>query len=260
MKTKVVMVTCWFLILFSLTAAAKANPDEPVKEKKSISKKNETLVNVQISFLGGELSVSGGASDLVNATFEYSQREWQPEINYSVENKIGNLKIWMPEAEKDINTNDDDINEWDIKLNNNTLMDLSIKLGGGEGTYDLSNLKMNSLEIRLLGGELDIDLHNSSLPKLNFKALAGEANVDLSGKWDNDLNADFVGGVGELNLKLPEKVGVRIHASGILGNIEAPGFIKENSNYTNDAYQKTKATLYIDIFGGIGNVNLELVE
>jgi predicted membrane protein len=260
MKNRFFVLLFLLVFFFTCKLIGKNNSSEQFKEEKLICKKNETLVNVQISFLGGELSVTGGASDLVNATFEYSRSEWQPEIDYSVENKIGNLKIWMPEADKNFNSDEDDINEWDLKLHSNTLMDLSIKLGGGEGTYDLSKLKMNSLEIRLLGGELDIDLHNSSLPKLNFKALAGEANVDLSGKWDNDLNADFVGGVGELNLKLPEKVGVRVHASGILGNIEAPGFIKENSNYTNDAYQKTKATLYIDIFGGIGNVNLKLVE
>lgn len=260
MRNRAFFLAYLLVFICAFPLIGKATAREQFKEKKSISQKNETLVNVQISFIGGKINVTGDAKDLVNATFEYTREEWQPEVDYTAKDRIGNLKIWMPDVEKDFNSHDEDVNEWDIKLNSETLMDLSIKLGGGEGMYDLSKLKLNNLEIRLLGGKLNIDLHNSSLPRLNFKAFAGEANVDLSGTWENDLNADFIGGVGELNLKLPEKVGIRVHASGILGDVDAPDFIKENSIYTNDAYGKTKVTLFIDIFGGIGNANLKLVK
>ena len=230
------------------------------KEKKSVNRGEASFVNVQIAFWGGYIDVSGGAKDLIDAQFEYSDIEWKPEVAYRLKDKIGNLKVSMPDVGDDININDEDINQWDIQLNNDIPMDLSIKLGGGEGFYDLNNLKMNSLEIKLGGGKLDIDLKNSSLPRLDFKAVAGEATVDLSGKWNNDLDADFVCGFGELNLKLPKNISVSVKASGIMGNVEAPGFSKDGSTYTNDAYRKTKVTLYIDIFGGIGNVNLDLVE
>jgi len=258
MRIKISLIALMVLIFLASNVSGKNGPGDSFKGKKSVNKGSATFVNVQINFLGGTMDISGGSKKLMNAKFEYSASVWKPEIEYKMRDKIGNLKLYMPDAEDDININDEDINEWDIKLNNDVRMDLSIKLGGGEGNYDLSQLKMNSLEIRLIGGKLDIDLRNSSLPRLDFKAFAGEANVDLSGKWENDLDADFVAGVGELNLKLPQKVGVRVHASGILGNIEAPGFIKEDNYYTNDAFRNTKITLYIDIFGGIGNVNLEL--
>lgn len=251
------MTYLMLLLLFVISFNLKG---KEFKETKSVKKGDATFVNAQISFLGGRIDISGGSQELMNARFEYSEMKWKPEVTYDVKNKIGNLKLWMPDAGDDISISDDDVNDWDIRLSNNTPMDLSIKLGGGEGNYNLSQLKMNSLEIKLGGGRLDIDLRNSSLPKLDFKAIAGEASLDLSGKWQNDLDADFVCGFGELNLRLPKNVGVNVKATGILGNIDAPGFSKEGSTYTNDAYQKTKVTLYIDIFGGIGNVNLELVE
>jgi len=239
---------------------AKFDNSDRHTESKSVSKGKATFVNVQISFLGGTMDVSGGSKKLMTAKFEYSEQKWKPKVDYHVKNNIGNLKVWMPDADDDISIDDDDLNEWDIRLTNNVPMDLSIKLGGGVGNYDLHSLTMNSLEIRLGGGKLKIDLRNSSLPRLDFKAIAGEATLDLSGKWENDLDADFICGVGELNLKLPDKVGVRINATGILGNINAPDFTKEDNTYTNDAYHETDVTLYIDIFGGIGNINLELVE
>lgn len=255
MKIKITYLLLLLLIVIPFNLKGK-----DFKEKKSVNKGKATFVNVEIAFWGGNIDVSGGARDLVDAQFEYSDIEWKPEVEYRLKNKIGNLKVSMPDVGDDISINDEDVNEWDIRLNNNIPMDLSIKLGGGEGYYDLSNLKMNSLEIKLGGGKLDIDLKNSSLPRLDFKAVAGEATIDLSGKWNNDLDADFVCGFGELTLKLPENIGVKVKATGIMGNVEAPGFSKDGSNYTNDAYRKTKVTLYIDIFGGVGNVNLELID
>lgn len=254
----IVIFTFLFSLAFNLNIFAQNENKKTYTASKSINKDDATFVNVQVSFLGGKIDISGGSKQLINAKFEYSEKEWKPEIEYNVKNKIGNLKIWMPDVGDDISINDDDVNNWDIRLNNATPMDLNIKLGGGEGNYDLSQLKMNSLEIRLGGGKLDIDLKNSSLPRLDFKAVAGEATVDLRGDWNNALEADFVCGFGELNLKLPQKVGVKVKATGILGSIDAPGFSKEGSNYTNDAYGTTKATLYIDIFGGIGNVHLKM--
>ena len=251
-------ITCLLLLLLWVIPFNLKGRD--FKEKKSVNKGEATFVNVQIAFLGGTIDVTDGAKELLDARFEYSDIEWKPEVEYRLKDKIGNLKISMPDAEDDISINDEDINKWDIQLNNDIPMDLSIKLGGGEGYYNLSKLQMNSLEIKLGGGKLDIDLKNSSLPRLDFKAVAGEATLDLSGKWSNDLDADFVCGFGELNLKLPKNISVSVKASGIMGNVEAPGFSKDGSTYTNDAFRKTKVTLYIDIFGGIGNVNLDLVE
>lgn len=260
MKIPITTLTLFSLLFLNSTVIGNNNDQELFKETKSVAKGEATFVNVQLAFLGGKIALSGGSKELMSGKFEYSDMKWQPEIQYHVKNKIGSLKISMPAADKEININDDDVNSWDVQLNNDILMDLTIKLGGGEGNYELSRLKLNSLEIQLGGGKLDIDLRNSSIPRLNFKAVAGEATVDLSGKWDNNLDADFVCGFGELNLKLPAQVGVNVKATGILGNIDAPGFSKDGSTYTNDRYRKTRNTLYIDIFGGIGNVNLELID
>ncbi len=260
MRSKIMSITLLILIVLTSSDPGKTNCERSLKETKSVHKGTATFVNVQISFLGGTMDISGGSKELMNAKFEYSETEWKPDVEYAVKNKIGNLKVCMPDAEDDISISDDDLNEWNIQLNNDIPMDLCIKLGGGEGDYDLSQLRMNSLEIRLGGGKLDINLKESSLPRFDFKAIAGEATVDLSGKWENNLDADFICGVGELTLKLPKNVGVQVKATGILGNIDAPGFSKEGSIYTNDMFRKTKVTLYIDIFGGIGNVNLELIE
>jgi hypothetical protein len=44
---------------------------------------------------------------------------------------------------------------------------------------------------------------------------AGEVTVDLTGDWQNDLDVNIEGGVGEITLRLPRGVGVRVEAEHV---------------------------------------------
>jgi predicted membrane protein len=90
--------------------------------------------------------------------------------------------------------------------------------------------------------------------------VAGESNINLSGKWHNDCDAQIKGGVGQINVKVPFGVGVKIHASGLLGEVNIPFFQKEGRIYTNDAWGKTKHSITLEISGAIGEINVEMVE
>jgi hypothetical protein len=58
---------------------------------------------------------------------------------------------------------------------------------------------------------------------------------------------------------LPSEVGVRAKAQGGLGKINAKGLQQEGNSYVNDAYGGSDVTLMVDIQGGIGEINLEVV-
>jgi len=70
------------------------------------------------------------------------------------------------------------------------------------------------------------------------------------------VNATVHGGVGKVTLHLPSDVGVRATVHGGLGAIHANGFSKSGDSYTNSAYGKSKATVNIQVEGGLGEVNL----
>ena len=80
--------------------------------------------------------------------------------------------------------------------------------------------------------------------------------MDLSGSWDNDMVANMTCGIGEITLYLPEETGVIVKTSGILGGITARDFKRNNKVYTNRQYGKTEHTLFLNIEGGIGHINL----
>jgi hypothetical protein len=58
---------------------------------------------------------------------------------------------------------------------------------------------------------------------------------------------------------LPSEIGVRATAQGGLGKIDAEGLEKEGSAYVNDAYGNSEVTLEVDVQGGVGQINLEVV-
>jgi hypothetical protein len=85
---------------------------------------------------------------------------------------------------------------------------------------------------------------------------AGQADVDLTGDRKSDLTANLEGGVGQVTIRLPRKVGVVVRASGGIGSISAHGFRHEDDEYTNEAYGKTPATIHLKVEGGIGQISL----
>ena len=58
---------------------------------------------------------------------------------------------------------------------------------------------------------------------------------------------------------VPSEVGVKVKAEGGLGKINAEGFQREGQAYVNDAYGDSDVTLMVDVRGGVGQINLEVV-
>jgi hypothetical protein len=88
---------------------------------------------------------------------------------------------------------------------------------------------------------------------------AGKTTVDLTGDYAKGFDSSIQGGVGEATVELPSEVGVKAKAQGGLGKINAEGLKKVGDSYVNDAYGESDVTLNVNVQGGVGEVNLEVV-
>jgi len=237
------------------------NPGSMSKElKKSIALGKVKEVKTELSFTAGELNINSSTNQLSEGTYRFNIDKWKPEITYTEENLTGYLKIKSANERDNYNYDDKDNCIWDLSMNKKVKNDLTIKMIAGKGNIDLQDCDLKRFHFSMVAGEVIISLKNTSVPNMEFKAGAGSAVIDLSGKWNNDLNANIKGGVGELTLKLPSHTGIKLDIHGFLGGTNTPGLKKENGYYTNALYGKTKETLYIDFSGGIGNINVKLVD
>jgi hypothetical protein len=108
-------------------------------------------------------------------------------------------------------------------------------------------------------GESDLDLDSLTLTGLDLEIGAGKTTVDLTGDYGQDLDVSIEGGVGEATVQLPSEVGVRVRAEDGLSKINAEGLQREGGSYVNDAYGDSEVILQVDVQGGVGQINLEVV-
>jgi hypothetical protein len=207
------------------------------RESRSVDLDNAQSVRAELKMGAGELNLTGGADALVEGDFAYNVADWKPEVNYDVTGDAGELSVEQGSGE-DVPVGGEVRNEWDLRLNDDVPIDLNVEMGAGESDLDLDSLTLTGLDLQMG---------------------AGKTTVDLTGDYDRDLSATIEGGVGEATVRLPSAVGVKVNAEGGLGTINAQGLQREGDAYVNDAYGDSDVTLDVDVRGGVGRINLEVV-
>lgn len=206
-------------------------------EEEIVELQGADSAQVTVAMGAGELQMSGGAAELLNAAFTYNIDEWQPEVSYAVNGGRGELVVAQPDVTIPNSGNVEYV--WDLQLASGVPIDLAVSLGAGQSNLDLSQVNLTGL---------------------NVEVGAGEGIVILTGDYDESFDASIQGGVGSATVLLSNSVGVRVQATGGLGSINAPGFTQDGSVYTNDAYGESDVTLNVDIEGGVGEITIQLVD
>jgi hypothetical protein len=260
-KTRVVIVGLPILIAMLLLATACAGGvrvGDLQTKSQTVELGDADSVNVEIQMGAGVLDVSGGASELLQASFTYNVEELNPRATYNA----GSLVVKDSDVKEGIGSLFDIgeyRNEWDLELNEDVPMVMKIDLGAGRSNLALGALALTSLNISGGAGDVDLDLSGSrSLRQLNFDMGAGGVNIDLTGAWVKDLDARLTGGLGDITLRLPGDVGVRVDVQTGVGGVDASGLAKDGNTYTNGAYGVSDVTLRIDVEGGVGQIHLDV--
>jgi hypothetical protein len=208
-------------------------------ETRSVEVEGADSVRANVRIAVGELDVGGAAGDrLMDADFAYNVAAWQPRVDYEVVGDSGELTVQQQGLNEGIPTADVR-NEWDLRLDEAVPVDLAVQMGGGVGNLDLDSLALRGL---------------------NLDVGAGSTRVDLSGDWAQDVSAVVRGGAGEVTMLLPSRMGVRVNAGTRLGRINTEGLRRDGEAYVNDAYGDADANLDVDITGGAGQINLQVVQ
>lgn len=188
---------------------------------------------IQIKMEAGKLTVKGGAEALMQATFRYNVADWRPHVEYSVNGSQGELLV--DHSGEDIPIGGELVNEWNLSLNNLVPIDLEIETGAGETALDMRGVDLTDLHVQIG---------------------AGNTSIDLSSALDHNLSAAIKGGVGELSVRLPGEMGVRVSAATGIGNLTNSGLVKDGDHYVNGLYGSSPHTLFLDIDAGVGGIEL----
>jgi hypothetical protein len=204
-------------------------------QSKTVERQGAKFVRAAIEMGAGDLFLSGGSNNLLEASFDYRASSGAPRVDYHVDGGTGDLTITESSSKTHVVIGPSSDNDWNLRLSNEVPVELKIDMGAGRGTLRLRELNLTRLQLNMGAGRID---------------------VDLTGDRKQDLQGDIEGGVGEANIRLPKDVGVVVNASGGIGTIDAHGLKHNGDEYTNEAYGKSPATIHLKVEGGIGRINL----
>jgi hypothetical protein len=220
------------LLFVTIFASCRFIPDElrinvgPTQvESQTIDAGGATAAEVEITMGAGELQIGGASPALMTANFTYNIADWRPEVVYNVTGTNGRLEV-----------NDDIEYIWTLGFNEAMPLDMTINLGLGRNTLDMSRLNLTGLNVR-----------NG----------VGETTLNLNGSYSQNFDVDIVGGVGSTTVTVPTAVGVRLETTTGLGSVNVVGLRRDGDTYINDAFGVSPVTINVKVQGGVGEITVE---
>ena len=237
MRQTVLLLVAVLALMFFVGACQTQAVGDLQRETQTIQPETAESVSVHLMMGAGELKVSGAADALMEGYFTYNVADWKPKVDYEVLGDTGELRVAQGSGDG-VPLTGNARNEWDLRFNHEVPTDLVVDMGAGESDLDLDSLDLTGLTLHIG---------------------AGETTVDLAGDYSRSFDASIEGGVGEATVLLPSEVGARVIAEGGLGKINAEGLNRDGEAYVNDVYGDSDVNLEVEVRGGVGEINLEVV-
>jgi N-terminal domain of toast_rack, DUF2154 len=209
MNRKLFLIPIVFIALVSLACSVTFNlPETTVKTGPTVTENinvppltdKTATANVTLGFGAGKLNLTPGSADaLISGTVSYNVTDFKPVVtinNADITIEQGNLKVkGLPALNSKI------VNEWDLALGTSP-MDLSIKAGAYEGSFDLGGLSIRSLDVTDGASKVNVNFSKPNLVEMTtFKYSTGASAVSVKGLGDaNVSDMTFSSGAGSYTL------------------------------------------------------------
>ena len=166
---------------------------------------------------------------------QYRFREFEPFEKFSHTEKEADILIYhSPVTRKVISSNIK--NNWELKLNNQIIYDLSVKTGAINVDCNLSDFKVEKLYIE--SGASNINL---VLPQYNSKII-----IDT--------------GVSNINIAIPKNVGATVNIDSGIAVKDLDDFIKRSGTYISHNYNESEFIAEIEINCGVSDIDIDYID
>jgi len=161
-------------------------------------------------------------------------------------------------------------------------LDLDVKLGAVDADLELGGLQLNSLALetgasrsvirfsqpnrsRCRSAELHagaaevsiVGLGNSRCDRIAFEGGVGKVTLDFGGAWTSNAQVAVKMAVGEMTLRLPRRVGIRITLDRFLSSFDPAGLVRRGNSFVTPGFDRAERKLEIDVTTAVGGVRVE---
>lgn len=151
--------------------------------------------------------------------------------------------------------------EGDIELGGLRLTDLRLSTGASRTTVSFSRpnrVRCTSALFLARATELSVEkLGNSRCGRVVLKGTMGAVSLDLAGAWQEGDSLEVGLTVGELTLKVPRTVGLRVTADRFLASIPQEGWTRSGNELLSPGYASATRKLNLALDANVGSVRFE---
>lgn len=182
----------------------------------------------------------------------------------------------------DLRDLDDSSGRLSLDLDPSIPTELGIAVGAAESVLELGDLSLTELrldtgasdtrlsferpnrtemgELRLKAGAASFEarkLGNANFETFRFEGGVGDVTLDFGGAWERDASGSIKVGVGALELRLPQDLGVRLRRRSFLTTFDAPGFTKTDDVYQTENWGSADVHLDLELDAAFGTITIE---
>ncbi|HEX2249633.1 MAG TPA: hypothetical protein VHH32_04755 [Gemmatimonadales bacterium] len=247
----------------------------------------ETRLSARLEYAAGLLRVAAGpAAQLYGMDLSYDDARYQPVSDYDAESRTVTLGV-TPEGEGGVRVVSRSQLRQVAAITFSPAVDLALAmtLGAVDADVDVGGLRITALSLKsgasrtvlrfsqpnpvrcriadISAGAAEVSivgLGNSRCEAIQFEGGMGKVLLDFTGKWSSDSRAQVKMAVGELTLRLPRSIGVRVRMDKVLSSFEPAGLVRRGDVFESLDYQRRTRHLVLDLRTAVGGVNLEWVD
>jgi hypothetical protein len=242
----------------------------------------EDEVDVRVRFGAGRLSIEAGEpGTLYRMRLHYDEESFEPVAEY----EAGLLVLGVEGTKSKIRWRKDETQEMELFLARGVPMNLDLEFGAVRADLDLGGLSMTGLSLGTGASESRVDISELNpvrLPEANMEVGAadffvrnlgnlnaerievdagvGNIVLDFRGDWQGDATVSVDMGLGALELRFPEGLGVRLVRDTFLTRLDSEGLLKRGDSYYSEDWEEAEHQVTVTVDAAFGNIDVVWVH
>lgn len=277
MRRRAVASTILAAVLAAAPIAVSAQSWRTVTMSRQLS--GEDRLSVDVSYGVGHFKVRPAEEGvLYSMQLRYDEEVFEPHADYG----RNRLDVGVENVGKSIRLGKDRSGgEMDLALARGVPMDLDLEFGAVRADLDLGGLALTRLDLSTGASESTVDvsepnptemrnatfevgaadftvrhLGNLNARHIDVSAGVGEVTLWFNGNWRQDAAVSIDMGLGSLQLRIPEGLGVRLQKDSFLTSLDSEGLVKRGDAYYSLDWESAEHKITVDLNAAFGSVKV----
>jgi hypothetical protein len=233
---------------------------------------------VSVEYGAGEFSVRPMDTGLLyRMSLEYDEDRYEPVAEYDEHR----LEVGVESIRGGMGRRNRDGGRLDLELARGVPMDLDLEFGAVQADVDLGGLALTGLELSTGASQSTIDvsepstasmevarfevgaaefdarrLGNLSAARIEVDAGVGSITLWLDGEWRQDARVAIDMGLGSLELRVPEGLGLELRKDSFLTSLDSEGLVKRGDVYQSLDWNEAARKVTVDLDAAFGSVKV----